>query len=69
MSSVNILIAILGSAITLMVLVGMVLITPGGTEAHTQTSEADLQQSPAPRREPIEADLVTPEPVAVTPPV
>ena len=49
MTAVNILLVILGSGITLMVGVGMVLLTPRGLEDHAETPE--LQQ-PEPRDEP-----------------
>ena len=49
MSALDILLAVLGSAITLTAVVGMVMITPGGAEAHVQTPEADLAPAAAPR--------------------
>ena len=58
MSAVNILLAILGSGFTLMVVVGMVLITPGGAEAHPQTPDAFDRPSPS---QPPEHDRPVPE--------
>ena len=50
MSAVNILIAVLGSGITLMVIVGIAFLTPRGVEAHTET----------PHRRPAPAQVVNP---------
>lgn len=49
MSGLNLLLAIMGSGITLTVAVAMVLITRGGTEAHVQTN---LDQTPNAARDP-----------------
>jgi hypothetical protein len=54
MSGINILLAAVGSGVTLVVAVGMVLITPGGTEAHVQTDlgQPRSQPEPDPDRDP-----------------
>ena len=45
MSAINVLLAVLGSGITLMVVVGIAFLTPHNTEAHMETP--DLQPPPA----------------------
>ena len=51
MSAINVLLAAIGSGVTLAVAVGMVLITPGGTEAHIQTDLGHPPIQPGPDRD------------------
>jgi hypothetical protein len=54
-TAINILLAALGGSITLMVIVGMVLITPRGAEVHVETAEhptAPVAQPPVPEPDP-----------------
>ena len=37
MTAINILLAVLGGGVTLMVVAGMVMLTPQGSEAHVET--------------------------------
>ncbi len=46
MSAINVLLAVLGSGITLMVVVGIAFLTPHGTEAHMETPDLHSQPSP-----------------------
>ncbi len=46
MTAVNILLAVLGTGITLMVGVGMILLTPGGAEDHPETPDLAHPETP-----------------------